>query len=333
MKKTNRLMAVLALATVAGLALAGCSSGSRVADEGGTDAGGLTTLKVATTPNISLGAVYMGEEEGFFKDEGLKLELIPVANPPASLAAVQSGQVDVGYTPSIPLLNALSQSVPVKVIAAADGFAEGTLSGDPEEVDDTGLYASPSSGITSIKDLSGKTIAVPARKAQLEVTIAAALEEAGVDPNSVEWIALDFTSAVSALEAGTVDAAGLVSPFNRQAADAGAPLLASPAVSFFEEGAVGVWIAGDKTVDSKADAIAAFQRAIIRTNEFANENPEPAIKAGLKNSKSSLSVDQVKVPYWPTTVTTDDIKRVDEKMVRLGYLSKPVDHDNLIVSQ
>lgn len=332
-KSTHRFSLTVAVAALsaAALALAGCSS-----DTGGGDpaagAGDTTTLKVATIGLLSDGALQLGIEQGFFEEEGLAIETSIVANPPAGLAAAQSGQVDLAYSPSIPLINALSQGIALDVVQAADGYADGAAeSGDAAEIDDTGLYASASSGITSVEDLEGKTIAVPARKAQLEVTITDVLVEAGVDPATINWVVLDFTSAVAALESGTADAAGLVSPFTDQAAQAGAPLLASPGLEFFEEGAVGLWVAGTSTVESKADAIAAFQRAIAKANAYANENPEEAVQAGIDYTQSSLTVEEATIPYWPTEVREADVQRTNEKLVELGFLPAAVSLDGVIL--
>ncbi|MFS0911605.1 ABC transporter substrate-binding protein [Microbacterium sp. 179-I 3D2 NHS] len=320
------------IAARAVLALTACTSapGASDADAGG---GGTTTLKVATIGLVSDGALLLGQEQGFFEDEGIVLETSVVANPPAGLAAAQGGQVDIAYAPSIPLLNALSGGVPLKVVAPADGYIDGAAeSDDPASLDDTGLYASAGSGISDVADLEGATIAVPARKAQLEVVITDALDRAGVDPGSIEWVVLDFTSAVAALQTGTVDAAGLVSPFTSEAGEAGATFVDAPSVGFFEEGAVGLWTAGESTIAAKPDAIAAFQRAVAKSNAYANEHPEEAIQAGIDYTGSTLSVDDIKLPFWPAEVAPIDLQRVDDKLVDLGFLPAAVDLEGVVVS-
>lgn len=325
------VLAAAAIAATAGLA--GCSSdaGTPPTDQPGGD-GELTTLKVATIGLLSDGATQLGIQQGFFEEEGLKLETSIVANPPAGLAAAQGGQVDIAYAPSIPLLNALSQGLPLHIVQAADGYAPGDIdAADPADVDDTGLYASASSGITSVEDLEGRTIAIPARKAQLEVTITSVLKDAGVDPSSINWVVLDFTSAVAALKSGTVDAAGLVTPFTDQAAAEGSVLVASPGLEFFEEGATGLWTAGASTVSGKADAIAAFQRAIAKANAYANDHPEEALQAGIDYTKSTVAVEDATRIFWPTEVLEEDIERVNEKMVDLGFLPTPVSLDGVIL--
>ena len=333
MKSRKLFAAPLAIAAAAALALTACSSGSSEQPDDSTPKE-LTTLKVATIGLTSDGSLIGGIEQGFFEEEGLELELSIVANPPAGLAAVQSGQVDVAYAPSIPILNALSQGVPIQVIGAADGYpADKNESLDnPEDFDDTGLFASKASGITEIADLAGKTIAVPARNAQLEVVISSLLLDEGIDPKTgVNWVVLDFTSAVAALNSGTVDAAGLVSPFTTEAETAGNPLLAAPSIAFFESGATGLWTAGTATIEAKPEAIAAFQRAIIKSNEWATANPEEAIQAGLDYTESTLTVSDVKVPTWPTEVRTQDLEVPMNKMVKLGFLAAPVELDGVIL--
>ena len=337
MKKLNRGLRVAAVVSAAALALAGCSgSGDGGSGDGGSgDSGGTTTLKVATIGLTSDGSLVTGIEQGFFEEEGLEIETSIVANPPAGLAAAQGGQVDIAYSPSIPLLNALSQGVKLNVIGAADGYpAEQVGEAEAPEYDDTGLFAAVGSGISSVGDLEGKTIAVPARNAQLEVVIAGELEKEGIDPKSgVNWVVLDFTSAVAALESGKVDAAGLVSPFTTEAEAAGAEQLSAPSIGFFETGATGLWVAGAQTVEKKGDAIAAFQRAIVKSNEYATEHPEDVIQAGLDYTDSDLTVEDVKVPIWPTVVNPEDLERPNEKMVALGFLPKPVALDGVILSE
>lgn len=320
-----------ALLAAAALALTACTTAP--ADSGSEGGGELTTLKVATIGLVSDGALILGEEQGFFEEEGLALETSVVANPPAGLAAAQGGQVDIAYAPSIPLLNALASGVPLTVVAPADGYIDGAADvEDPASVDDTGLFAAAGSGIETIEDLEGATIAIPARKAQLEVVISDALDRAGVPLASVEWVVLDFTSAVAALQSGTVDAAGLVSPFTGEAEAAGAVLVDSPSVGFFEEGAVGLWTAGESTVTGKADAIAAFQRAVVKSNAYANEHPEEAIQAGIDYTESTLTVEDVKLPFWPAEVAPTDLDRVNEKLVKLGFLPGPVDLEGVLVA-
>lgn len=330
MKHHARRLAALTLIPLTALALAACSSGggqtpTTAPTTGGT--GQMTDLTVAVVGLTSDGALWSGVEQGFFKDEGLNVKISTVANPPAGLAAAQGNQVDVAFTPGIPLLNALSQGIGVEVIAGSHGYNPAVVgTPDAAKADDTGLFGSAKNGINSISDLKGKTISVPARKAHMEVVISDELAKAGIDPQTeVNWVALDMNSAVAALNNGTVDAAGLVSPFTSQAAAGGNTQLSAPSISFFGGGTTSYWVSGTGTIQQKPEAIQAFQRAIKKSNDWANEHPEQAIEAGLKATNSQLKVSDVVVPFWSTDLAEKNLENTMNKMVKLGFLAAPLD--------
>jgi NitT/TauT family transport system substrate-binding protein len=328
------LAVVLAAATVA---LAGCGGGSTAADS--SKSGGLTTLKVAYTPIYTAGALQLGIDQGFFKDEGLRLTLQQVANPPAGIAAVAGGQVDINYAPTIPIFGAAASGVGLKIVAPADGNDPAGVAQakkDPSlgvKYDDTAVVAEPSSGITRPRDLAGKTVSVPAREAQLEVTIAAAIKQDGGDPSTVKWITLDFPTAVSSLKSGRVDAAGLVTPFVQQAVQGGAKIVSSPAVAFFGGGAVGMWITSAKEESARPDVMAAFARAVEKSNAYAAAH----LAEEQDTAASMLKIDPQVVksgaqPYFPTQIDAGQLQKTADEMQSLGYLDKRVDTASLLVA-
>ena len=326
-----RIIPTVLAATSLTLSLAACSGAP--ATDSGVGGEDLTTLKVGVMSINSNAALLLGDEKGFFEEEGLKIETTAIANPPAGIAAAQSGQMDLTYATSIPLLNALSQSVPLKVIAPADGYPDDVLEmSNPAEVDDTGLFVAADSDIDSPADLQGRTVAVPARKAQLEVNIASLIRNDGGDPSKVNWMVLDPASALQTLQQGQVDAAGLISPFMTQAKEAGARLLASPGVQFFGGGVVGSWVAGHSTVDQKPEALAAFKRAVEKANAYAQDHMDEAQQVASK--LTSVELETVKAgpkSYWPTNVEIEDFQTVNEKLVELGYLPKEVPLDDSLI--
>lgn len=329
MKLKKMLITTVALASAMILATTGCASstdGNTEAEAGATSSAELTTLKVALVGLVHDGALHLGIEEGFFEEEGLEIETSLVANPPAGLAAAQGGQVDLVYSPSVSVLTAVTQGVDLRMIAGAAGYREGATAED----DDASLFASKSSGITSVSELAGKTIAVPARKAFFEIVVANMLVDAGVSPEDVNWVALDFASATEALRNGTIDAVPLVSPFAAQAEGDGAVHLGSPNIEFIEQGAVAFWVASGAQVEANPDVYLRFQRAITKSQDFANENSELAVQAGLDAVDSPLTIDQIASPYWISEVNADDLIRANEKLVKLGVLPEVLDIDSLI---
>ncbi|GAA3670984.1 hypothetical protein GCM10022237_33410 [Nocardioides ginsengisoli] len=332
--KTLRTGLVAATASLAVL-LAGCGGGGSAADRKTED--GLKVVTVAYTPIYSVGAIKLGMDQGFFEKQGLRVELKQVANPPSGIAAVAGDQVDFNYAPSIPFVNAIANGVKLEIVGAADGYDEGTkaaVAKDPSlalQHDDSGVVAAPGSDIHRAADLQGKTVSVPARGAQLEVTIAAAVAADGGDPSKIHWITLDFPSAVSSLKSGRVDAAGLVVPFISQAEKGGGKLVLSPGLQFFDDGAVGLWITSAALTQKDPKVVTAFQTAIQQSNEYAEAHITDAQKAAATVLKTDLAtVEAGSKPAFPATVDPADVQSVIERMKQLGYLKKDVDAASLV---
>lgn len=323
-----RTLTSLAATLALGASLAACS-----ADTADTAGDGTTKMTVGIIGIGSDAAITTAIDKGYFADEGLEVETTVVANPPAGIAAAQSGQLAVTYTPSIPVINALSQNVDLKVIAAADGYdAKAMEDKDPYQVDDTALFVKPGSGITRPKDLEGKKVAVPARKAQIEVTVANLVVKDGGDPTKINWMALDPASSLQSLEQGRVDAAGLVAPFSTNAKTQGMDLLGNPGLEFFGPGAVGLWVAGSKQVTDDPESMAAFTRAIYRANAYANGHPEEMDEVAVKiTGIDAATIREGAQNYWPLSVELDDLQNVSAKLAELGYLTPEVSlNDDLI---
>jgi NitT/TauT family transport system substrate-binding protein len=347
---------VLVLAAPALLALAACGGGSSssaaqssaqtsaqtsAADSaaasspsGGGAPATEASIQVAYIPIYTAGILTIADKQGFFAEQKLKVELVPVANPPAAVAAISGGQVAFGYAPSIPLLRAAANGVDVKVAAPADGYEKGAGAdtANAKLLDDTAVVARKGSGVTTAKDLEGKTVSVPARGAQLEVTISSAVKEAGGDPTKVKWVALGLPEAVAALKAGRIDAAGLVSPFIATAVKDGGTVVSYPGVSFFQEGAVGLWLTSGKYDTANHDVVTRFATAIKKANAYATDHLPEFQQAAADITKTPLAEVQAGTkPFFPQEVADSDLKLVVDKMVATGFLKKDVDVTTLVI--
>ncbi|SNY90024.1 putative hydroxymethylpyrimidine transport system substrate-binding protein [Cohaesibacter sp. ES.047] len=141
--------------------------------------------------NPDHGPIIIAEQRGYFKDEGLDVEIIPPADPadPPKMAA--AGQVDLGisYQPHLYLQH---RNLPVVRV--------GTLVDSP-------LYCvmvDADGPIKSLSDLKGKRIgySVPGIEQALMHRM---LRTNGVDPADVEHITVNF-ALTSALASGRVEA-------------------------------------------------------------------------------------------------------------------------------
>ena len=138
---SRRLAVALALAALTG-SLSACG-GSGSASSGGKDEP--ITIAVAAGAT-AFSTIYVAQERGYFKDEGVDVKLIDNAGANA-VPMLASGQADLAFS-GVAAALALGQQKPTKVVLSMlGGFSAAALVGGPD--------------IHSIKDLKGKKIGTP----------------------------------------------------------------------------------------------------------------------------------------------------------------------------
>lgn len=292
-------------------------------------------VKVGVISINSMGAVQYAQDTGLFKKNGLNVsEFVTFPAPPPGLAALNSGAVQFMYAPSIPVINSVfNGGLKLKIVAAADGYSkadikEGLKDADfAAKLDDTGVCIAKSGSVKTWKDLAGKTVSVPARGAQGEVTIAAAVKKAGGDPSKINWVVLGFPEVEAAVASGKVDAGFVVEPFTTDCKTSQAALPAPGTQFFTEGGAIGVWVTTAKFAKENPAVVRGFQRAIYAAGKagMAPSTLNAVVRASMKITKQTFVTAKAANPtYYPSTVLLAEVQSVADKMTTLGFLKKKV---------
>jgi NitT/TauT family transport system substrate-binding protein len=297
------------------VALTGCSTTPPKPAE-------VTTLKVAVYGSTEEAIIDIADQQGWLADAGLAVEKQVVGPPPAEIAAVAGDQVDVAMIPTIPYLNAASNSVPIQIVGAVDGLPETS----PESADSGSIVVNPKSGITDFAGLKGKTISVPARGGLFEVIVTGALKAAGVDPASVKWVEMDFGAALQAVESGDIDAAPMISPLDAKAIADGMVVIGHPQTAFFGPGGlIDVWVTSDNTATAKHDAILAFRDIMYRAGQYGNEHPDEVKQLGIKIMGVDLKPEQITNVNYVPSFDVKAIEKINQSMIDLGFLTAMAD--------
>jgi ABC-type nitrate/sulfonate/bicarbonate transport system substrate-binding protein len=120
-------------------------------------------------PGMAFAPLYVGLGKGFFREEGLDLE-VQVTQPNVSLAALATGQ-DVDYQATIgTVVRGAVTGLPVKAV----GFW----------YEKTAFYLMARPEIRTIADLRGKVVGVSAFNASTDVVLREVLRDAGIDPET-----------------------------------------------------------------------------------------------------------------------------------------------------
>jgi len=165
-----------------------------------------TKLRVAYFLADSMLPALYAQDKGYFAEAGLDPEFIAVQGGPAVVAAIASGEADIGYAAPVPPINGRLNGVPVKM------FLQLAQEVDPDKKY-TWLVASGASGITDLAGVKGKKIAFNANGGLCELMWRDHLASVGLTIDDVEPVVLPFPEQEAALEQGNIDATCTINPF------------------------------------------------------------------------------------------------------------------------
>jgi NitT/TauT family transport system substrate-binding protein len=319
--------ATAALAAACTLAVAACGSddGDTAGGDGGGGDGGLETteLTVGVQPFAEVSAFYVAIEEGLFEDEGLTVTPQTAGGGGAGLLTqLVSGELQLAYSNYVSVVQAASEGLSLRVVRENDRPGV------------QGLYALPGSGIESPADLAGKRIAINGLGNIMELTTRAALDEAGVDPDSVSFVELPPPDFLPALGTGNVDAAWLVEPFvtigtNTQQAQLVLDVFDGPT----EELPVAGWVTSPQFASENPETLAAFTRALDEAMRMVAD--DPSLVAEVVPTYTQLT-PEVAASLQPINFAVEseleDIAQIEELMREYGFIEEAVDTDELILS-
>lgn len=317
--------ALAGAAIAAALLLTGCSGGSSGSGDAGgdvdSDAGAAaleqTSVTLGLVPVADFVTAYIAQDEGYFADEGLEVKMEVMQNAAAIVPGVMNGQVHFGTAAISPLISASEQGLPVVIVANA---ADVPLA---VEDDPTAILVKPDSGIASPKDLEGKVVAVNALQAAVELVVSQSVENDGGDPSEVTYVAMPFPDMAAALERGDIDAAGVIEPFRSSGLAAGFVSIASPFHEVLVPGkSHAVYFSSKQFIAEAPNTVAAFDRALRRASETANENPELVREMLQKYGNLPAEVtERINLPGYSPEPSSEAIERYISVMEAQGFIA------------
>ena len=243
------------------------------------------TVRVGTAGQQGNAGVYYAADEGFFKKEGLDVEITTLRRGSGAgiVAAVTGGSLDVGDADLISIAAAHEHGIRISIIAPSAFWVSTAPTG--------GIIVVKNSPIANVKDFTGKTIGVPSLEGLSRIATSAWLDASGVDPAGVKFVEMPSSSMPPAVARGQIDAAVLTEPtLSLSLTDS--RIFASPydaiAKQFNETG----WFANDDWIAKNPQAVMKFAAAIRAANRWANANPAAAETIYMKYS--GVTPDQLK---------------------------------------
>ena len=199
-------------------------------------------VRVAFSPHLSWAPIMVAQSEGFFKAEGLDVELVPALRPEESLTALVTGDIDVRPGPiNAGFLSAVAKGAKMRITGGQGELAPGACT-YYAIVLRPGLEPSPATPIRKMRmSQDGMTRYVVSRM----------LAPHGVDVKSIETVRIPEPVMAMSLERGSLDAVAVSEPALTRTAKVGR-----------------VWIKAQ-------DIVPGFQWAVVTFGDrLLNKEPE-----------------------------------------------------------
>ncbi len=221
------------------------------------------SLKLGHSTWVGYGPFYVARDKGFFKEEGVDVELIIMEDTPIKMGALMAGQLDLVASTADEFPIYMKPGIGLHYVLAVDNSKGGD-----------GIVANKD--IADIKGLKGKKVAFEQGSVS-QFFLNALLKDAGMTQADIEPVNMAATDAGVAFTAKQVDAAVTWEPALSQGAKAehGKLLLSSAD----KPGLItDVVAATTDTIANKKDDVKGFVRAWYKALAFIKSNPDEANK-------------------------------------------------------
>ncbi len=280
--KLKKLSIFLLFIMLVSLVFSGCSSASNnKEDKSATKELKEVNVLLDWYPNAVHSFLYAAEEQGYFKEAGLKVNLITPAGTDDGIKLVAAGKADLAISYPKQIILARGENIPIKSVGA---IVRSSLNQ---------LMVRKDSGVKTLKDLEGKKVGYASFDIDKE-TVKAMVAQAGGDPSKVEFVDVGY-DLMPGIETKQVDAiiGGYINHEKILLEKKGIEL------ETFAPSDFGVpnnyelaFVASDDAIKNNNDTIQAFLGAAKKGFEYTQKNLDKALDLILKAQNESFPLDE-----------------------------------------
>lgn len=275
------------------------------------------TIKVGISPVVSSAGIYLAQARGYFKDEGLEIELTDFNNSSAAMTSLLSkGELDVGAgNISSSLFNAINAGQKFKIVADKGHLEKGKeyialivrrdhiLSGRYKEVRDLKGFKF---GFTSVDGVSQ------------QIVLDKILTSAGIKTNEVEFIKLSYAEMNNALKIKMIDATIQIEPYLTKAClDGDAQNVLSAQLIYPNQQSAAIFYSQSFIVRNKMEAkkfMKAYLRGVIDYNFAFIKNIKRA--EAITDLKKFIKIENEKIWTEMNTVGLNLDGMINEQLIQ-----------------
>ena len=297
--------------------------------DGVADCCGDSTEAVLGTPekaDINIGYLnstahllaFVAQEEGYFKEEGLKVTLTQFSSAAELVNGLESDKLDVAFIGSVPTLTFQSQGHDVSVFGGAMTNGHGyVIKSEFADKDEAGIEVLKGRNVASVKN--------SVQDAELQILLKNAHIEIGEGTDKVNIVYFDSQKdAYAALLNSSIDAASVYSPYASLAKSQGYKVVYYCAhEKALENQPCCRQVAKTSALSSNPNTFTAVERAFIKAYHFTQSDHDKTIK----DVKKYIDIDEEFIDtevYGGYSVSSPDPDKqgtltLKDTIIELGY--------------
>ena len=243
---------------------------------------------------------------------------------PTVVESIKSGRLDATFMIAPLAMKLREQGVPVKIcyLGHRDGSTVMVRKDLPAQ---------------SLRDLKGKTFAIPSKYSNQYLVITKLMADQGIDPNDIKFVELPPPDMPGALASKAIDAYFVGEPHAAKAELDGSGRVLYHAKDIWPHFISCVLVVTDRLIKERPEVVRDLVRGIAESGEWAETHRleaakvvSPYFRQDEKLVRYVLTQPPDRVSYRMLTPTDEELQRIHDMAIKAGILQKPIDMKDLV---
>lgn len=246
---------------------------------------------------------------------------------PTVVESIKSGRLEATFMIAPLAMKLREQGVPVKICYL--GHRDGST-----------VIVRKDLPATSLRDLKGKTFAIPSKYSNQYLVIRKLMDDQGVKPEEIKFVELPPPDMPGALAAKAIDAYFVGEPHAAKAELDGSGRVLYHAKDIWPHFISCVLVVTEKLIKEKPEIVRDLVRGIAESGEWAETHRleaakvvAPYFRQDEKVVRYVLTQPPDRVSYRMLTPTDAEMQQIHDMAIKAGILTKPINMSDLIDRQ
>jgi len=246
---------------------------------------------------------------------------------PTVVESIKSGRLEATFMIAPLAMKLREQGVPVKICYL--GHRDGST-----------VMVRKDFAAQSLRDLKGKTFAIPSKYSNQYLVITKLMADQGVNPDEIKFVELPPPDMPGALAAKAIDAYFVGEPHAAKAELDGSGRVLYHAKDIWPHFISCVLVVTEKLINERPEVVRDLVRGIAESGEWAETHRleaakvvSPYFRQDEKVVRYVLTQPPDRVSYRMLTPTDEELQRIHDMAIKAGILQKPINMKDLVDRQ